>query len=339
MMRTPLSRRMALTAALALLGACDPLEPIPGEGAWSVVTESSGHALTAIDGLPGGGALAVGGTTPSDPPVMIWLSSTGVTSIAAPAGSLGILRDVAVAPSGNALAVGDGGLVVAIEGEIARRVEGLASDFDLRGVALGGGSHWLVGREVIPDAEPPEVPVAFTFDGTTFTRVSDLPAATGALDAVWVAPDGAVHAAGSTDDIFTWRAGVWTTTPADTLQLRALAGNAGLVIAVGGRTRATVLEDDGSGFRDTSPSGAPAFFDVHVDAAGVVTAVGEGGAVWERRGSTWRALLGTPDSVVDVLGVHVDSQDGGIWAVGGEAATTPLRDGFIWRFAAASPTE
>jgi hypothetical protein len=330
MKRTALSLLTVAGLGLAIV-ACDPLEPVPGDGEWSVISAGTGHALTAVDGLPDGAVLAVGGTGPSDPPVITRVSTTGVTSVGAPSGALGVLRDVVVAPSGDALAVGDAGLVVAIEGASARRIEGLSSDFDLRGVAYGGGSHWIVGRQVIPDADPPEIPVAFTFDGTAFTRVADLPPSSGALEAVWVAGDGTVHAAGSTDDIFTRRGGVWSATPADTLQLHAVAGNGALVIAVGGRTRATVLEDDGTGFRDISPSGAPAFRDVHVDAAGVVTAVGEGGAVWERRGSTWRALLGTPDSVVDVLGVHVDS-DGAIWAVGGEAATPPLRDGFVWRY-------
>jgi hypothetical protein len=105
-------------------------------------------------------------------------------------------------------------------------------------------------------------------------------------------------------------------------------------VAVGGRTRATVLESAANlDFRDISPSGAGALLDVHVSSDGVVTAVGSEGSVWERVGSTWRTLAGSPATTSDAMGVHVDGA-GGIWVVGGHTSTTPWRDGFVWYYGA-----
>ena len=104
-------------------------------------------------------------------------------------------------------------------------------------------------------------------------------------------------------------------------------GDANRFVAVGGFGTGKILENDGSGWRDASPSGAPALIGVCVSSHGDY-AVGQDGAVFTRGGSGWTAVK---------LGVSLDESfhsvwidpTGGVWAVGGQVLTLPLTDGIV----------
>lgn len=333
------SARFALVFAITLFtAACDPLDPDPGPGNdWRVVSALSAQAVIGLHGRGNGTVYAVGGRSASSPPLFMVVTRTSVETLTVPAGATGVLRAVATGPGATdpVVAVGDAGLVMRYDpsnGSVAT-VAGVASDFDLRAVTWHAGAFWIAGRQSVPASDPPEAGVVYRLDGSTFSRESGLPVGAevgGAFNAIFADSANSLWVAGTTGEILYRTGANWAATPADGMRLNAIGGNGAIVVAVGGRTRATVLESAGNAdFRDISPGGAPAFFDVHVAPGGTVTAVGSAGSVWERRGSTWRSLIGTPTTSSDAVGVVVDS-DGGIWVIGGHTTTTPYRDGFIW---------
>jgi len=334
----------ALAALLAVAGsACDPLTPEPeGKNAWQVVSSlGATGAATAITDGGAGAVIIVGGRSATTAPLLWRGTATQLSPLTAPTAAKGLLRAVTAQSSSSGLAVGDAGLVLkyTANGQTITAVAGVAGKIDLRGAAWDGARFWLVGQEFFPNEEPPERGVVLKLDGDVVTRVTDLPAGAevgGAFQAVWAGAGGTIYVAGSTDEILSFRAGVWTATPADGFRLNAIHGNGTIVVAVGGRSRASVLEDDGTGFRDISPVGAPVFYDVHVSNDGLVTAVGGDGSIWERLGSTWRSTIDLPQTLGDVLAVHV-AEDGQRWAAGGQWLTSPLRGGFVWSSAAPTP--
>jgi hypothetical protein len=98
-------------------------------------------------------------------------------------------------------------------------------------------------------------------------------------------------------------------------------------VAVGGFGTGTILENDGSGWHNASPQGAPSFIGVCLSPHGDY-AVGQEGAVYTRGSAGWSAVE---------LGVNIDESfhsvwidpSGDVWAVGGQVLTLPLVDGVV----------
>jgi hypothetical protein len=103
-------------------------------------------------------------------------------------------------------------------------------------------------------------------------------------------------------------------------------------VTVGGFGTGLILENDGSGWQNASPPGAPSFIGVCLDDAQGY-AVGELGAVYARGEDGWRAEATGIDLELDLLSLHsvwIDPE-GGVWSVGGKIRTPPLSDGVMLR--------
>jgi hypothetical protein len=101
-------------------------------------------------------------------------------------------------------------------------------------------------------------------------------------------------------------------------------------VTVGGFGTGLILENDGSGWQNASPAGAPSFIGVCLDETHGY-AVGELGAVYAR-GEQGRVEEKTGfDLDLDLLSLHsvwIDPE-GGVWSVGGKISTPPLIDGVM----------
>lgn len=98
-------------------------------------------------------------------------------------------------------------------------------------------------------------------------------------------------------------------------------------VAVGGFGTGAILENDGGGWRNVSPEGAPGFNGVVTSPDGDF-AVGQEGVVFERGGGTWTEVK-TGEILDETFhAVWVDPK-GGIWAVGGRVLTRPITEGII----------
>lgn len=98
-------------------------------------------------------------------------------------------------------------------------------------------------------------------------------------------------------------------------------------VAVGGFGTGAILENDGSGWRRASPSGAPGFNGVYLSPDGDF-AVGQEGAVYERGDSGWTEVETGATLDETLHSVWIDPK-GGVWAVGGQVLTRPIFDGIV----------
>jgi hypothetical protein len=108
-------------------------------------------------------------------------------------------------------------------------------------------------------------------------------------------------------------------------------------VAVGGFGTGAILENDGSGWRIASPSGAPGFNGVFLSPAGDY-AVGQEGAVYLRSGNGWTEV--ETGFLLDETfhSVWIDPK-GGVWAVGGQVLTRPIFDGIVLHLGSPIPEE
>lgn len=115
-----------------------------------------------------------------------------------------------------------------------------------------------------------------------------------------------------------------TTGVGESLFTAALDG--GRYVAVGGIS-GIILEDDGSGWQDVSPGGAPGFVGV-CTGDGDAFASGQFGAIFRREGDgTWVEDAMPPTS--ETLHACWIDPSGGLWAVGGQVQAFPLVRGVM----------
>jgi hypothetical protein len=99
-------------------------------------------------------------------------------------------------------------------------------------------------------------------------------------------------------------------------------------VAVGGFGDGVILEDDGAGWRDRTPTPAPRrLFGVWLSGEDGV-AVGSNGTLVERHGSDWQQVPNELRVTLDLHAAFIDDE-GGAWAVGGDLVSTPKVDGLI----------
>jgi hypothetical protein len=98
---------------------------------------------------------------------------------------------------------------------------------------------------------------------------------------------------------------------------------------VGGFGTGAILENDGSGWVNVSPPGAPSMIGVCLTQDGG-WAVGQFGAVYRRAGGAWQEedVGFVLDGLQSLHSVWVDP-GGGVWAVGGEVTGFPLANGVM----------
>ncbi|MEZ4390804.1 MAG: hypothetical protein R3A48_06875 [Polyangiales bacterium] len=104
-------------------------------------------------------------------------------------------------------------------------------------------------------------------------------------------------------------------------------------VAVGGTVSGTILEGDGSGWRQAALPDAPKLNGVWIPERGNPVAVGAQGAIFTRSGGVWQETARRPTTSVEFHGVW-RSPEGTVWAVGGQVSAEPLTDGAIFRFGA-----
>jgi hypothetical protein len=97
--------------------------------------------------------------------------------------------------------------------------------------------------------------------------------------------------------------------------------------AVGGGGTGIILENDGSGWSDVSPNGAPVLVGVYLsESAGY--AVGRFGAVFSRTNAGWQEEATGVTMNQTLHSVWIDP-GGGVWAAGGQVLQTPLVEGVL----------
>jgi hypothetical protein len=101
----------------------------------------------------------------------------------------------------------------------------------------------------------------------------------------------------------------------------------GRFVAVGGFATGLIFEHDGSGWERVSEPDAPPLAGVCALDGGGGFAVGQFGAVMERRDGAWQVVDG-PATEETLHAVWVDP-DGGAWAVGGQVQAFPLVRGVL----------
>jgi len=184
---------------------------------------------------------------------------------------------------------------------------------------------WAVGGNVIKDA------FAWRFDGEAWRVAQGVPPEISASqslfkvwgrgpDDVWMVGTGGLMlhydgsslgpgASGTSRMLFTTHAGPRR------------------VVAVGGLGDGVILENDGAGWMDVTPSGTPHVMGVWLDGdAGY--AAGVEGAVLRRDSGEWKRVDTGLDLKEAFHAVWVDPE-GGVWAVGGQVLAPPLVDGVI----------
>lgn len=177
--------------------------------------------------------------------------------------------------------------------------------------------------------------VAYHFDGTSFSEVTDLPPAAteAALFKIWgtagedlwmVGLGGTAFRLDGSDPDAGWKS---VPVPSGR-RLFTVHGARGHVVAVGGYASGLIAEVEGDELRDVTPEDAPQLNGVWVTDAESALAAGNEGGIFREQGGDWARIAGAPAVDGDYHAVHVDP-DGGEWFVGGRIAAEPYDRGLV----------
>jgi photosystem II stability/assembly factor-like uncharacterized protein len=218
------------------------------------------------------------------------------------------------------------------------------NDVTLFGVwGANANDVWAVGGNVLPGGSNA---VIWHYDGRAWTDVPlPMEARDKTLFKVWGSAANDVWVIGQNSSTLHWDGTTWRVVPvSDDMRGRMLTvhGNGTRRVAVGGTGSGILLESDpngGESWRRVAIDGVPALNGVYVPPAemGNPVAVGTVGTVLHRdRDGTWRIVSSAPTFDLDYHAVWIDPT-GGIWAVGGQIAGSPMTDGVIYHFGTRLP--
>jgi hypothetical protein len=202
---------------------------------------------------------------------------------------------------------------------------------------------WIAGES----SDDARLGVLWRYDGATVAPPTDLPAEVAAAPAwfkVWGRSAQDLWVVGLGDVALHRGASGWQVVPSGR-RLFTIHGDATHAVAVGGFASGLIVEADAAASQptltDITPKDAPQFNGVWVSDDGATTAAGIYGALWQRPspGGSWAALAEVPTQDEDLHAVYRDPT-GGVWAVGGFVASSPMRDGvmvYVGTNAPASP--
>jgi hypothetical protein len=178
--------------------------------------------------------------------------------------------------------------------------------------------------------------VIWHYDGTTWSAASGVSSAQNSA-ASWFKVWGNgkdVWIVGSGGHILHRSGGVWSDeTSGVTDPIFTVAGSGTLAIAVGGFGAGVLLENSGSGWSPGKIQGAlPALNGVSVSANGNAVAVGTNGTIWRRCGGTWSVDLSGSGTTLDDLHSVWRSENGDVFAVGGQIVVPPFAQGTLVHF-------
>ena len=289
------------------------------------------HPVAALMSVGGSGPDDVWlvGATPvtSGPPLALHRVGSAFESVVLP--TLHDLWWVHAFPSGVTFFGGAGATMIRAEGGVYERLTtpGFAGQTVYGVWGASEDDVWAVGGFA------GRAGFLWHWDGSTVTNVDlpdDLPrSADGEIPSlfkVWGRSSTDVYVVGGTGTILHYDGTTWSVVDAGTTeQLFTVHGDADRVVIVGGGTTGIALLDEGSGFTNVTPPGAPLLQGAHVDGAGNVYVAGADGNAFRRgpRATDWEFVnlnfATAPDSV------HALWSDGSdLWAVGGGVLTPAL---------------
>ncbi len=325
--RTPSKlARLWLVAAMTLLG-CDPAPAPPvDEPKWQQLFGELPGALISIWGATTSDVWTVGGD-PGDGSGPMILRHDGVawTRLAAP--SEGDLWWVHGFAGGPVFMGGEGGRILRYDGG---KLEAMTTPGDGTVFGIWGSAPddvWAVGGA----GSSPTGGFVWRFDGSAWAEAVGVPSelsSTATVFKVWGRSASDVWLVGSgglalhyDGEAFEPRATGTTRT------LFTVHGDDERTIAVGGFGSGTMLEDEGQGFADVTPAGAPQMTGVYAQ-GGRAYAAGFLGAVMRRDDDGWK-LEDTGIALQDDFHAVWLDPDGGVWCAGGQVAAFPLVRGML----------
>jgi len=321
-----------IASALALFAAACESEPRGRE--WQVVHSELPAALFSVWGSASDDVWAVG-ADPDDGEGPLVLHFDGAQWTRHVTGVTGNLWWVFGFAGGPVYMGGERGTILRYDGSSfeSMTTPGTATVFGIWGAApddvwaVGGGAGGSSGA------------FAWRLSGDTWSDAAGFPAELAATDAVWKVFGRArddVWMVG-TNGLALHHDGTEFTQPrsATTRSLFTVHGNGDRLVAVGGFGTGTLVEHDGTGWRDATPIGAVQLIGVCVsdDAA---YAVGTDGMVYRDGGDGWEIEPHRTRVIQPLHAVWIDP-DGGAWAVGGQVLSEPFVNGVMIHEGAAVP--
>ena len=314
---------LGVICVVAFCLACGSDSDEPQTGDWTVVSTGLSAGLTSIWGTSPTDIWAVGGDPENSGNTVMHFDGSAWTSL--PTGVSGDLWWVFGFEDGPVFMGGLNGLILRYQDGSFERMEtpGDATVYGIWGASPD--DLWAVGGNVSEGA------FAWRYDGNSWAEAEGFPPVLvrsaslfkvwgSAPDNVWLVGTGGVILQYDGDRLTQVRSGT-------TRDLFTVSGNRERVVAVGGFGTGVIVENDGSGWIDVTPQGAPQVVGVWLGAEASY-AVGVEGAVLQCEDGTWKQLQ-TGIRVPGALhSVWVDPE-GGVWAVGGRVLSSPLVDGVI----------
>lgn len=315
-------RSFAAWLALLLLAACDTPDP-----EWQIVGRHLPGALLSVWGTSATDVYAVGGDAGDGRgPAVVHFDGTSWTRL--PTGQQGNLWWVFGFPNGPIYMGGDGGMILRYQGGSFTRMTtpGNNAVFGIWGAAPN--DLWAVGGAIGGASGGFAWRLA---GGDTWVVAPGFPGDIAATDVLWKIYGRSASDAwmiGTNGKAVQWDGTSLAEKPIGVGEsLFTVHADAQRFVAVGGFGTGKILENDGSGWHDASPSGAPGLIGVCLSEHGSY-AVGQEGAIYTRGGSGWSAVPLGFNLDESLHSVWVDPS-GGVWAVGGQVLTLPLVDGVL----------
>lgn len=311
--------RIAALASILLAVGCSD------EPKWSVVHRDLDSALISVWGTAADDVWAVGGDAGEGPLVMHY-DGDGWTRL--DTGAAGDLWWVFGFAGGPIYMGGTGGLILRYQDGAFTPMTTPTTDTVFGIWGSSPADVWAVGGALGGASGA----FAWKLEGDAWVAATGFPADLVTSAVMWkVYGRGAndVWLVGTLGTVVHWDGSQFTEADTGTGEsLFTVHQAGGLFAAVGGFGTATVLENDGSGWQNVSPAGAPPLIGVALLEDGDGYAVGQYGSVFRRRDGAWQEEATEIFADEALHAVWVDP-DGGVWAVGGQVLTTPLTRGIM----------
>ena len=314
-------RLLTIAAFALLIAACGGGKEAQS---WSIVHQGLPGALTSVWGASATDIWAVGGD-PKDGSGSTVMHYDGSDWERLSPGTSGNLWWVFGFQDGPVYMGGENGLILRYDDGMFRRMTtpGTAIVYGIWGTSPE--DLWAVGGNVIRGA------FARRYDGVSWSKAAGFPsdlALSQSLFKVWGRGKNDVWMVGTGGVVLRYDGSRFERTQSGTdSHLITLHADGERTAAVGGLGRGVIIENDGTGWEDVTPSRSPQVLGVWL-AGETGYAVGVEGAVLRSQGGKWEKVDTGIDMQEALHAVWVDPE-GGVWAVGGQVLAPPLVDGVM----------
>lgn len=324
---------ISFATAVALLAACGSSgQP---EEDWQVVGRHLPSALISVWGTSATDVFAVGGDAgDGHGPMVEHFDGAAWTRLET--GQIGNLWWVFGFAGGPVFMGGDGGMILRYQGGAFTRMATPGNDtvFGIWGAAAD--DVWAVGGAL----GGANGAFAWRLQGDSWVLAPGFPSELSTSETIWKIYGRSASDAwmvGTNGKVVRWDGAALTATQVAGESLFTTHADAERFVAVGGFGTGKILENEGDGWHDASPAGAPSFIGVYLSPDDDY-AVGQEGAVYARGDAGWAAVeTGFTTNLDESFhSVWVDPS-GGVWAVGGQVLRLPLVDGVMLHHGASVP--